>query len=225
VIGINAAIYGKGQGIGFAIPIDRAKRVLQDLVSYGEVKRSWIGVVTQDLTPELAQHFGVKKGVVVAVVEPKSPAARAGLVRGDLVLKVDGREVGSADEFEGRIAGLDPGQEIRLTVSGDADGAIRDIDVAVTAFPDADADDLLWSRIGFAAEGDGLVVSKVRSGSPAARIGLRRGDRILGLAGSPVKSTSELRRRMIEVRGARNVVLTVGRGPYEYNVQVPLARE
>src|SRR5262249_19837110 len=74
VIGVNAAIYGKAQGIGFAIPIDRAKRVLGELVSYGEVKRTWIGVFTQDLTPELARHFGVRKGVVVATVEPKSPA-------------------------------------------------------------------------------------------------------------------------------------------------------
>jgi S1-C subfamily serine protease len=199
--------------------------VLADLVSYGEVKRSWIGVVTQDLTPELARHFGVKKGVVVAAVEPKSPAATAGLVRGDLVLKIDGREVGSTDEFEGRVAGLEAGSRIRLTVSGDADGVIREVDVAVTAFPDADATDLLWSRIGFAAEGDDLVVTKVRSGSPAARIGLRRGDRIRGLGGSAVKSPAELRRRMIELRSARNVVLTVGRGPYEYNVQVPLARD
>ncbi len=225
VIGINAAIYGKGQGIGFAIPIDRARRVLRDLVSYGEVKRSWIGVLTQDLTPELAQHFGVKRGVVVAVVEPKSPAARAGLIRGDLVLKVDGREVGSTDEFEGQIAARQAGEEIQLTVSGDADGVIREVEVAVTPFPDGDADDLLWARLGFAAEGDPLVVTKVRGGSPVARIGLRRGDRILGLGGSAVKTVAELRRRMIEVRGARIVVLTVGRGPYEYNVQVRLAEE
>jgi serine protease Do len=227
VIGVNAAIYGKAQGIGFAIPIDRAKRVLRELVSYGEVKRTWIGVFTQELTPELAHHFGVRKGVIVATVEPKSPAADAGLVRGDVVLKIDGREVASPDEFEGRIADHQVGDDIKLTISGDEDGAIRDVTVRVTAFPTTDADALLWSLIGLAAEQDanGMVVTKVRPNSPVARIGLKRGDRVLGLGGAAVHTTAELRRKMIESRGARGLVLTVGRGPYEYNVQVPLARD
>jgi serine protease Do len=227
VIGINAAIYGKGQGLGFAIPIDRAKRVLRELVSYGEVKRTWIGVFTQDLSPELAKHFGVRNGVIIATVEPKSPGATARLVRGDVVVKVDGHDVSSPDEFESRVAAHSVGDDLQLTVSGDEDGAIREVTVRVTAFPTADADGLLWSRLGFAVDADdnGLAVSKVRQGSPVARIGLRRGDRVLGLAGSALQSVAELRRRMIEVRGARSVVLTVGRGPYEYNVQVVLASE
>jgi len=227
VIGVNAAIYGKAQGIGFAIPIDRAKRVLRELVSYGEVKRTWIGVFTQELTPELARHFGVKKGVIVATVEPKSPAADAGLVRGDVILKLDGREVASPEEFEGRIADHQVGDDIKLTISGDEDGKIRDATVRVTVFPTTDADALIWSLIGFAAEQDtnGMVVTKVRPNSPVARIGLKRGDRVLGLGGAAVSSPAELRRKMIESRGARSVVLTVGRGPYQYNVQVPLARD
>ena len=227
VIGINAAIYGKAQGIGFAIPIDRVKRVLRELVSYGEVKRTWIGVFTQDLTPELARHSGVRKGVVVATVEPRSPAATAGLVRGDVIVKIDGREVASTDEFEGRIADHQSGDDLRLTVSGDEDGAIREVTVRVTTFPTADADGLLWSLLGFAADADqnGLAVTKVRQGSAVARIGLRRGDRVIGLGGTALASTADLRRKMIELRGARSVVLTVGRGPYEYNVQVPLTRE
>jgi serine protease Do len=169
----------------------------------------------------------VKRGVIIATVEPKSPAAAAGLVRGDVVLKIDGHEVATTDEFEARIADHQAGDDLRLTVSGDEDGKIREVVVRVTAFPTADADGLLWSLLGFAADADqtGLAVTKVRPGSPVARIGLRRGDRVLGLAGSAVGSTAELRRKMIEQRGARSVVLTVGRGPYEYNVQVPLARE
>jgi len=227
VIGINAAIYNKAQGIGFAIPIDRAKRVLHDLVSYGEVKRSWLGVFTQELTPQLAQHFGVRKGVIVGRVEPKSPAATAGLVRGDLILKVDGHEVTSPDDFESRVESRSSGESISLTVSGDKDGVEREVVLTAAAFPDSDADDLLWTMLGFAAAADdnGLAVSKVRPGSPSARIGLRRGDRVLGLEGSGVQTQAELRRKMIEVRAARSVVLSVGRGPYQYNVQVPLARD
>jgi serine protease Do len=226
VIGINAAIYGKAQGIGFAIPIDRAKRVLQDLVSYGEVKSAWIGVLTQDLTPELARHFGVTKGVVVARVDPKSPGATAGLVRGDVIVKIDGHPVAGRDEFEGRLAGHQAGDSVSITVSGDEDGVLRTVELKVATFPDTDADALLWSMLGFATAADesGLAVTKVRPGSPVARIGLRRGDRILGLGGSAVESQAELRRRMIEVRSAGSVVLSVGRGPYQYNVQVPLER-
>jgi serine protease Do len=224
VIAINTAIYGKAQGIGFAIPVDRAKRVLRDLVSYGEVKRSWVGLIVQDVTPELGRHFGVDKGVVVLSVEPKSPAAQAGLVRGDVITKVNAVAVTTREEFDRRVEDTEAGDAMRLTVHGDEDGAVREVTLTAAAFPDGDADQLLWDRLGFAVNAD-LQVTKVRNGSPAARIGLRRGDRILGLAGAGLETEAELRRRMIELRGARGVVLTVGRGPYQYNVQVPLARE
>jgi serine protease Do len=227
VIGINAAIYGKAQGIGFAIPIDRAKRVLRDLVSYGEVKHGWLGLQVQDLTPQLASHFGVKKGVIVSGVQAKSPAARARLVRGDLILKVDGREIASREEFESRVETRDVGDRVTFLVSGDEDGKEREVTLSAVAFPDADADALVWSLLGFAAaaDADGLGVARVRPGSPVARIGLRHGDRVLGLDGSSLTTMAELRRKMIEVSSARAVVLTVARGPYEYNVQVRLARE
>jgi len=227
VIGINAAIYGKAQGIGFAIPIDRAKRVLHDIVSYGEVKRGWVGVVTQDVTPELARHFGVKKGAVVLNVTPNSPAARAGLVRGDVIVKADGRDVTSQEDFESRVETRVPGDEVRLVVSGNEDGKQRDVRLVIGTFPETDADELVWSLLGFAvtADADGLAVSRVRAGSPVARIGLKRGDRIVGLGGTPLETVAALRRRILEVRAAQSVVLTVGRGPYQYNVQVPLARD
>src|SRR5438552_5475040 len=114
LIGINTAIYGKAQGIGFAIPVDRARRVMKDLVSYGEVRRVWIGLVVQDLTPELAQHFGVRRGVIVAEVEAKSPAADADLERGDAIVKVDGREVASREEFDQRVGDHAEGDRITL---------------------------------------------------------------------------------------------------------------
>src|SRR5881296_3006493 len=116
LVGINTAIYGKAQGIGFAIPVDRARRVMKDLVSYGEVHRPWIGVLVQDLTPELAQHFGTRHGVVVAEVEAKSPAAGAGLDRGDAIVKVDGRDVASREEFEQRVGDHAEGDRLTLTL-------------------------------------------------------------------------------------------------------------
>jgi len=224
LIGINTAIYGKAQGIGFAIPVDRAQRVMKDLVSYGEVRHAWVGLVVQDLTPDLAQHFGVRRGVVVAQVEPKSPAEAAGIARGDAVTKVDGHEVASREEFEQRIEDHAEGDRITLTLR--REGRDEDVRLAAATFPAARADELAWQLLGLQAAGaeDGLVVSRVRPGSPAARIGVQRGDRLLGLGGTPLRSVAELRRKMIEVRSARSVLLSVGRGPYQYNVNVPLAR-
>src|SRR5881409_3082758 len=224
LIGVNTAIYGKAQGIGFAIPVDRVRRVMKDLVSYGEVRRTWVGLSVQDLTRELAEHFGTRRGVVVAEVEPKSPAATAGLTRGDTIVRVDGREVASREEFEQRIEDHAEGDRITLTLR--RDGRDAEVGLAAATFQAARADELAWQLLGVAAAGaeDGLFVSRVRSGSPAARIGVQRGDRLLGLGGTPLRSIAELRRKMIDLRGARSVLLSVGRGPYQYNVNVPLAR-
>src|SRR5437762_2852878 len=133
LIGINTAIYGKAQGIGFAIPVDRARRVMKDLVSYGEVRHAWIGLVVQDLTPELAQHFGVRRGVVVAQVDPKSPAETASVARGDAIVKVDGRDVASREEFEQRIDDHTEGDRITLTLR--RDGRDEEVGLAAGTFP------------------------------------------------------------------------------------------
>src|SRR5213596_2169756 len=90
LIGINTAIYGKAQGIGFALPVDRAKRIVQELISHGAVEAPWIGVVVQTVTPELASHFSLKEkqGVLVRGIEQGSPAAKAGLQQGDVLLQL-----------------------------------------------------------------------------------------------------------------------------------------
>ena len=223
LVGINTAIYGKAQGIGFAIPVDRVARVMRELVSYGEVRRVWTGLVVQDLTPELERHFGVSRGVVVATVEERSPAAAAGIERGDVLTQVDGREVRSEDEFERRVQ--DHAQGERVTVTRRRDGADAVVTLTAAPFPAERADDLAWSRLGLeVAEGkDGLDVRRVRGGSPAARIGVERGDRVLALDGADVRSLADFRRHMYEARRARGVLLSIGRGRYQYNVRVPLA--
>jgi len=224
LVGINTAIYGKAQGIGFAIPVDRARRVMKDLVSYGEVRRPWIGVLVQDLTQDLAKHFGTRHGVIVADVEAKSPAAGAGLERGDAIVKVDGHEVASREEFEQRVGDHAEGETIRITRR--RDGRDEDVELHAASFPAARADELAWQLLGIETgeDHDGLVVRRVRPGSPAARIGVAHGDRVLGLGGAPLHTLAELRKKMIEVRAARAVLLSIGRGAYQYNINVPLAR-
>jgi serine protease Do len=223
LVGINTAIYGKAQGIGFAIPVDRVRRVMRDLVSYGEVRRAWSGVIVQDLTPQLAQHFGTRKGVVVAEIEPDSPATGAGLVRGDVITRVDGHDVHSDDEFEQRIA--DRAEGDRLTLVRLHDGLEEEVHLTLAAFSPGRADEVAWRRLGIEVgeDEDGLAVKRVRPGSPAARINVQRGDRLLGLEGAPLRTAAEFRRKLLEVRRARSVLLSVGRGRYQYNVNVPLA--
>jgi serine protease Do len=139
-------------------------------------------------------------------------------------VKVDGHPVTSQDEFDQRVNDRRPGDRLRLGLLDD--GKEREVELTAAAFPESEADDLMWDGLGFKVKesDDGLVVTSVRRGSPMQRIGLERGDRILGLGGAAVQSLTELRRRLIAMRRARAVVVAVGRGPYQYNVQVPVHR-
>jgi serine protease Do len=228
LIGINSAIYSKSGGsigIGFAIPVDRVRRVLKEIVSYGEVRRAWVGLTVQEITPQLAQHFGAKRGVVVATVEPSSPASEAGLTRGDVITRVDGRDVHTPDEFEQRLQ--DHGEGGRLTLTRRREDHDDEVVLTAAVFPNTQADDLAWQLLGLAVAeaANGLEVRRVRSSSPVARIGVQKSDRLLALGGTPVGTVTEFRRKIIELRGAQSVLVSIGRGQYAYNVHVPLARQ
>ena len=121
VIGINTAIVASGQGIGFAIPVNMARKVMDDLVKKGKVTRGWLGVGIQPLTPELAKGFSVsaEDGILVNQVMPKSPAEAAGLKTGDLILSVDGKPVKDARELQRIIAETEIGKSIELTILRD----------------------------------------------------------------------------------------------------------
>jgi len=222
LIGINTAIYGKAQGIGFAIPAARVRRVMRDLVSYGEVRGPWIGLLVQDLDPSLEHHFGAGRGVVVTQVEPDSPAA-ARFERGDAITRLNGRPVLSREEFAQRLRDSRAGDRVTLTRRRDG----KDTEVTLTAgtFPVARADDLAWRLLGLEVgpEREGLAVRRIRRGSPVDRIGVQRGDRLLGIGGRTVDSVADFRHRIAEVRSAESVLLSIGRGTFQYNVYVRLA--
>lgn len=121
VIGINTAIVASGQGIGFAIPVNMARKVMGDLVKKGKVTRGWLGVGIQPLTPELAKSFAmsVDEGILVNQVMPKSPAEAAGLKNGDLILSVDGKTVKDPRELQRIIAETEIGKSLELTILRD----------------------------------------------------------------------------------------------------------
>jgi serine protease DegQ len=121
LLGINSAIYsqtGGSVGIGFAIPVSTAKTVLDSIIKHGQVVRGWIGVESQDITPELSDSFGLAKdrGAIIAGVVRGGPADRAGMRPGDILVAVQGKKVTSTSDMMKIIAALPPGDKARLTV-------------------------------------------------------------------------------------------------------------
>ena len=121
VIGINTAIVASGQGIGFAIPVNMARKVMEDLVKKGKVTRGWLGIGIQPLTPELAKSFGVSadEGILVNQVMPKSPAEAAGIKVGDLILSLDGKPLKDARQMQRLVAEAEIGKTIEVVVLRD----------------------------------------------------------------------------------------------------------
>jgi Do/DeqQ family serine protease len=135
VIGINTAIVASAQGIGFAIPVNMARKVMDDLVKKGRVTRGWLGIGIQPLTPELAKGFGVSadEGILVNQVMPKSPAEAAGLKAGDLILSVDRKPVKDPRELQRIIAEAEIGKRIELIILREK--AKREVTVQVGEMP------------------------------------------------------------------------------------------
>ena len=121
VIGINTAIVAQGQGIGFAIPVNLAHNIIAQLKEHGSVTRGWMGVGIQDLTPELAEYYGLKnqKGVLVTQVFPENPADKAGIKTKDVIIAVDGKPVGTGRELSSAVAGMPIGKEVPVKLLRD----------------------------------------------------------------------------------------------------------
>jgi serine protease Do len=237
VIGINSQIYSRSggyQGVSFAIPIDTAVNVKDQLVQHGKVTRGRLGVTIQEVNQALAGSFGLKKagGALVASVENGSPAARAGLKPGDVVLKIDGIEIGSSLDLSSRVSTMKPGTAAQLEIW--RDGKARDVTVSVgeaTASKTASAEkpDLSGARLGVAVRNltpeeqkdasvqGGLVVEQVAGA--AAKAGIRAGDIILAVNGKAVKNIDELKSA---TRDLKTMALLVKRNDARIFVPVDL---
>jgi Do/DeqQ family serine protease len=224
VIGINTAIYANAQGIGFAIPVDRARKVVQDILRYGQVRNAWIGAVTSTLTPEEAKRIGesARSGALVSRVFGGSPAASAGLQQGDVITAVEGHAVDSRESFSTLTATAAPGQSIALTVM--RGGATRNVTVRAAEPPRDLGLRILWDVAGLRV-GDGnrgVVIEEVAPNSRSARIGVQPNDMIVGVNGEQAQNVDDVSKALANSAERSSVVLNILHGGMIYGLTYPM---
>ncbi len=237
VVGINSQIYtrsGGSMGLSFAIPIDVAKQVTDQLRATGKVTRGRIGVMIQELTSELAESFGLSKpvGALISHVEKDGPADKAGIEASDVILKFDGKTVDSSGDLPRIVAATRPGSKVVMELW--RKGAIRRITIEVGEMPEegklarsarklADEVAEMVSRLGIAVTEltreqlrelqikGGLLVEEVK-GSAARAAGLQQGDVLLAIGNMPIRSLKQFNEIIKQVPEGRNIALLVQRG-------------
>jgi serine protease Do len=234
-VGINSAIASRSggfQGVGFAIPVDLAKPILQQLRTAGKVTRGWIGVSIQPLTQELAKSFGLSgtQGALVASVMDSSPASQAGVKPGDVIVRFDGKPIDGPRALPPLVALTPVGKAAEMVVV--RDGAEHKLRLTVGNLPDTTreakagpGESRVAERLGVGLqeltpelarrlgvkEESGVVVTEVKPESPAAQAGLAAGDVIREVNRLPVKGLDDVEKGMTRTAAAKQVLLRVER--------------
>ncbi|MBK8596239.1 MAG: trypsin-like peptidase domain-containing protein [Holophagales bacterium] len=222
LIGINTAIVGGANTIGFAIPVERVRRIADDLLRFGEVKPVWIGVRGTTLTAGRARPSARGLGMRVRSVYPSSPADVARLEPGDVVLSLNGRTVESREDFDTLLSAVAPGGSVTLEVRRGE--RTRSVALQAARVPEDLGLEILRREIGIsvAQVRGGLALTSVARDSPADRKGLERGDALLGVNGVRIATLDEVARAVERGYGRSGLVLVVGRGGYAYNLTFAL---
>ncbi|MBU2596146.1 MAG: DegQ family serine endoprotease, partial [Planctomycetes bacterium] len=245
VVGINSAIYSQSGGyigIGFAIPVNMAKYIYEQLVAEGKVIRGYIGIYGEDVSPEMAEMLGAKghKGVLVDNIVKDSPAEKAQLQKGDIIIKKDGKTIDNWDNFRNEVAKIPPGQKITLTVV--RDGKEKDVEVELAArepqTASADVQDESTKKLGITVqdltpeiaqqfgykdEESGVIVADVQADSPLADAGIVAGTLIIEVNRQKVKDANEFW-ELIKKAGD-SILLYVRQGEYSRYIAIKLAGE
>ncbi len=237
LVGINTAILGPtgGQGgnvgIGFAVPTSIVRTVMSQLIRFGEMKRGWLGFITQDLTPTLAKSLSIpeRPGAVIAQVQPDSPAAAAGLKEGDLIVEVGNRLVRTSSELRNRMGLATIGDTLDFRVlRGSQERRVQLKVSEIPAAPPSAAGTETVPLLAGASVSDAtrtaggqkspvVYVAKVEPGSAAFRIGLRAGDVIIGANNKRVGTVAEL---VAALRGNERMVINLLRGDFQLSISV-----
>jgi serine protease Do len=224
VIGINSAIISGATGIGFAIPADRARRVVDDLLRFGALQPLWTGARLVSVDPELAQRSGlaVRRGALVLKVYPSSPAAEAGLKEKDVVVAVGGHPVAAREDVTTALYTAAAGTPLDLEVRRGAQ--TLHIKLRGVHPPQGLGIQVLERTVGVSLEPvrGGLAIRRVANGSAAEQKGLRAGDVVLGANGQEVDSVEALGREVLRGLDRGGLLLAVQRGRWVYNLDFPL---
>jgi Do/DeqQ family serine protease len=237
LIGINTAIYAKAQGIGFAIPINNAKRIINDLIRFGEVVMAWIGVNVQDMDEDLAAYMKIPgaHGVLVQAVEDGSPAQAAGIKAGDVILAIGDRAVPSTEEYIGLVKNYAAGETIAVKMW--RNGKVLQRTVLTRVFPEERALELAWRRLGLKVADlnpslrqqygiqaqEGIVITALAPGSYLDRIGLQPGDVIRRLGDETITTVAIFKKAVVKHRQENSLVMLIQRGLHGYYITVELS--
>ncbi len=242
VVGINTAIFSRSggyMGVGFAIPINMAKGVAQQLLDAGEVKRGYLGIVIQNMTPELAESFGgdysndnLIKGILVAQVSENSPAERAGLKQGDVIVEYQGIAVSETGAFRNSVSLTAPGTSASLVVIRDGNRKVLTAQIGELPSETAAANsskseysEMESNQLGFSVQtispqlaeqfnakpGEGVVISQVQKGSLASLAGLEVGTVIHQVNRKPVSGAASFKRLLSEAESTKQVLLLISK--------------
>jgi serine protease Do len=237
LVGINTAILSHGsggnEGVGFAIPMSMVKPVMDQILSHGKVVRGYLGILPQDVTPELAKAFNYNQpgGVLIGNVKPDTPAAKAGLKQGDVITALNGTATTDRNTFRNAVAAMAPGTSIKLDVW--RDGKTQPFTVTLTELPpDAGAQETpadnssegglegvnvqpltadIAGELKLPANTKGVVITSVDDASPAAAAGLNRGDVIQEVNHKPVSTVAEYK-AAVAAAGKQPLLLLVNEG-------------
>jgi len=245
VVGINTAIFspsGGNVGIAFAIPASTAKQVVGELMKDGSVQRGFLGVQIQPVNADIAESLGLTgtKGALVSDAETDTPASKAGIVAGDIITAVDGKEVASPKELSRLIAGMEPGKTVELKVWRNGKTETYKVDLGTMPGADkqasadksdgapaaADTLDALGLTVAPAEDGKGLVVTDVDPDGDAADRGLQAGDVIVSINAKPVSGAQDVANAMSEASkaGRKAVLVQVTREDTSRFVALPVAK-
>ena len=224
LIGINTAIYDKAQGIGFAIPISKARRVVDEILDQGHVSTPWLALIGQNVDPRTARYLRLPsaEGLLVTEVFKGGPASDAGLRPGDVILEMSGNKVSDRDKYLSLLRNHQPHAPVTLKVW--RDGAKRTFTLKTADFDDAAAEKLALRRWGLAVKDgkSGAVVTQVRRDSPAAQLGLEKGDTITAISGRSIGNSRDFldsfRRDFLK----RQILLQLLRGGRLYQARMAL---
>ncbi len=236
LIGINTAIYAKAQGIGFAIPIGKARKIISDLIQYGEVIQAWIGITVQNMDETLAKYLKVpsSSGIVVKMVEPKSPAKRAGVQESDIILSIDKKKIDSIEDYKSVTKSITAGESLRAMLW--RNGKKQTVVIDTIVYPIEMAEDLAYRLMGIKVEDltrrkrkayriyakEGVVISKIKKDSYLDQIGAEPGDVIRQLDDFTIQTSKDFKKAIIKSRLKNSIVLLLQRGEQGYYITVTL---